>query len=512
MQASEGRRAAAAVGMCLGASAVAISALPSPWLQLVLVGIVCPFVVLIIGIGNARRLLLGAALLDIPLQLDVHPGYRVDLAELGGLGGFDLSVTTLALGGLYGLWTIELLGRVGPRARPDWRASLPAGAYLACVGLSMLLARDTMAASFQLALLAQMFLLYVYVASTTRTHEDVVFVVSLLLAGLFAEALLMIGMRLTGQSLSIPGIAEPGIADRVPIGAVAEGQASRFGGTIGSANAAAIYLSLLLAPAAAVLLTPLGPWLKRLALVALALGTGALFVTLSRGGWIALAISVAIVLLFANRRGWLAPSVPVALLAVVLVVALVFPEAIMARLMGSDQGSAHSRIPLMGLALRIIEDHPLLGVGANNYVLEMQRYVTPDFSDYGGEWLYLVHNHYLLVWAETGMVGVLALLWFLLATLWAGWRGWQRNDRLLAPLALGFTAAIVGHLFYMSVDLFNDRAQTQTLWVSAALLASLSRVAVRSSPVAFRARRTAAADSSQWGLRRREGLRPLMRP
>jgi putative inorganic carbon (HCO3(-)) transporter len=461
--------AAGVVGTCLGGCIVATSTLPSPWQPLILLVAACPFLVMITG--NLRKLLLAAALLDIPLQLGVHPGYRVEVAELGGLGGWDLSVTTLALGGLYALWAIELLGRTGARAHPDWRSSLPAGAYVACVAVSLVVARDATLASFQVALLAQVFLLYLYIVSRIRTRDEIAFVVTLLLAGLLGEALLMIGLRLAGESVSLPGVV-----GRLSVSDVARGQEFRVGGTIGSANAAAIYLSLLLALAVTVLLTPLGRWRKRLALLALAFGAGALITTLARGGWVAFAVSTAIVCFFAYRRGWLSARVPLVLVALVLLLALAFHDTIALRLASDDQGSAYSRVPLMRLALRIIDDHPALGIGANNYVLEMQRYVTPDFSDYGGEWLYLVHNHYLLVWAETGISGLIAFLWFLLATLLTGCRAWQREDRLLAPLALGLTAAMVGQMLCMSVDLFNDRAQTQAMWVCAALLVSVRLV------------------------------------
>ena len=260
---------------------------------------------------------------------------------------------------------------------------------------------------------------------------------------------------------------------------MAQGQGSRLEGTIGSANAAAIYLSLLLAPATSVLLTRLGRWHQRLSLAAPALGAVALALTLSRGGWIAFGVSLAILCFLANRRGWMPMTIPLLLTGLLLILGVAFQDTIAARLLGDDQGSAHSRIPLIGLALRIIQDHPLLGVGANNFVPVMQRYVTPDFSDYGGEWLFLVHNNYLRVWAETGLIGLATFLWFVVATLRAGWHGWRLDDRLLAPLALAFSAGIIGHLMYMSVDLFNDRPQAQILWTCAALVVAIGKFNVK---------------------------------
>ncbi len=124
----------------------------------------------------------------------------------------------------------------------------------------------------------------------------------------------------------------------------------------------------------------------------------------------------------------------------------------------------------MQLALHMIRDNLVLGVGANNFAIMIDRYANSEFS---GEWLFTVHNQFLLEWAETGIVGLVAFLWLLLATLHRGWLGWRLNDRFLSPLALGFTAAILGHVAHMFVDLFNQRWQVQLLWLVAGLITAI---------------------------------------
>ena len=88
----------------------------------------------------------------------------------------------------------------------------------------------------------------------------------------------------------------------------------------------------------------------------------------------------------------------------------------------------------------------------------------------GGDWVFTVHNKYLLVWAETGIPGMVTFLVFLMTTLRRGWRVWTAGDAFLAPLALAFTAAVVGHMIHMSADLFSGRFQLQLLWLVAALI------------------------------------------
>ncbi|MCU1316116.1 MAG: O-antigen polymerase, partial [Candidatus Acidoferrum typicum] len=118
-------------------------------------------------------------------------------------------------------------------------------------------------------------------------------------------------------------------------------------------------------------------------------------------------------------------------------------------------------------------DNPVLGVGANNFTVVMDRYLTSDFRE---GWLFAVHNKYLLVLAETGIVGLLAFLAFLLGALRKGWQCWVHRDSLLSPLALGFAAGIAGHMVHMSVDVFRGRPTQQLLWLIAGLLTAMLRI------------------------------------
>lgn len=103
----------------------------------------------------------------------------------------------------------------------------------------------------------------------------------------------------------------------------------------------------------------------------------------------------------------------------------------------------------------------------------MPQYLT---SEYVGAWLYVVHNKYLLVWAETGIFALIAFLTFLLVTAYRGWQVWRRGDRFLSPLALAFTAAVIGQMVHMNFDIFNAQAQVQGLWLVAALLAAMHNI------------------------------------
>jgi len=213
-------------------------------------------------------------------------------------------------------------------------------------------------------------------------------------------------------------------------------------------------------------------WIKRLSLAATGFGIVALVLTYSRGGWLAAVVACLLVAGVAVRRGDV-PGGRVAAAGVVVLLLLVpFHGNIEARISGQTQGGAYSqnaRLPLIHLAWKIIQDRPLLGVGANNFAPAVSRYAGPEFS---GAWLRSVHSLYFLAWAEAGFGALLALLWFLGSSLRRGWKAIARAGPM-APLTLGLTASILSAMVTMGVERFIQRPLLELLWLVAALLVAI---------------------------------------
>ena len=452
---------AAVVGLALGLVVVRNVAAPSLSAKVVLVAAFASFVAMVVG--TLRRLLLTVVIVDIAFRWDVNLFYREDAAALGALGGFNISATTLALTGLYALWLAELLARSAAAARPAVRAALPLLAFTAVTALSLVVARDRMLAGFEVELLVELSLLFLYVASTVRSEADVRFVATMLVVVLLLAAIVIAaGGRLSGLPLGSASVRYD----------AAEGGLARAGGTIGSPNAAGTFLAFLLAPALVLLATPISRRWKALASVAFAVGLVALVLTFSRGGWLAFGVSIALLGVVAAGRRLVSPGLLLATGVAVAVLLLPFYGLISARLAGGD-ASAESRGPLMALAWEMVRDRPLLGVGANNFVLAIPDYAGPDFAS---DWLYAVHNKFLQVWAEAGTAALLAFVWFLAATIGRGWRVWRAHDPFASPLALALAASVVGQVANMFVETYHARPQMQLLCVVAALLAAMSRM------------------------------------
>jgi hypothetical protein len=104
-------------------------------------------------------------------------------------------------------------------------------------------------------------------------------------------------------------------------------------------------------------------------------------------------------------------------------------------------GLGSNRYDFYRVALDVFADHPIAGVGADNF---FQDYLRRGHSD---ETPRNPHNLALRTMAETGIVGTLLLLAALVAALAAGWRGMRAAaDPLAAAVAGG---AVLGFLYWV---------------------------------------------------------------
>lgn len=230
-------------------------------------------------------------------------------------------------------------------------------------------------------------------------------------------------------------------------------QAARFlvarGGGTFEPNVTAQYLQIAMPFAAAYFLSAAGARRRTLYLFILLLATAAMFVTFSRGGWFGAAVALAVVVVVAwlKRRDLGAPTRAVAALTALGVI-LLLPAAavVLARGVQGDQLSAASRVADWRTALAMIRDHPLLGVGKGNY-LELARLYNPWALEYP------VHNVYLFLWAETGIVGLLAFVAMLAGSLRAAVRALGDKAGYRATFGLAAAAAFAGIAARMFVSM-----------------------------------------------------------
>lgn len=464
---------AIAVGLGLGVYTVGLATLSSHWVPLLAVFAAVPSIGIIVG--DIRRLLLFTLIFDVPFSIGRHLYYNLPAAQLGSLGGLGISLTTLAVPTLYAMWIGTSLARRGYGTRLWVRPAAALLVYLGFVTFSITQASSKSLSIFEITMIIQSVMIFIYIASTVRTRSEVVYMVTVLAVAVLLESLIMVATDVTHHVFHFAGITTQ--LDPATAGA---DSVSRVGGTVGGPNAAAAFLDLLLAPVLSLALSPVRQIYRLMATAAFAVGCLALVLTQSRGGWIAVGVSCAIVVGYAWYRGWIPGLAPTLILLVVCVIVYLLRGELLSRFLNPDEGSASSRIPLIRLAFHMIEQHPWFGVGANNFGINISRYATPEFN---ADWLYTVHNRYILIWAEDGIGALVAFVIFLLGTLRNGWRCRQISDRALALLSVGLMAGVLGQMIHMMVDILNGRQQVQLLVIVAGLIAALVAMKKESDPI-----------------------------
>ncbi len=412
--------------------------------------------------AKVEKLLFAVALIDVPFQIGGPMWKDQAVTDLGSPGSLDLTITTLALFGLYAGCFLRATLDPGVSSPRRWHIYMPLTVYFIILGLSATFSQRPGLSLVELYVFGQMFLLLLYIANRTRTHKDVRFVVIFLLIGIALHGVVTVILSRIGHTVHVTGFTAEVTAGFQGFNRV---------GLPGSPNLAASCAATLLSLALGTLLTNERGWVRKVALISLVSGCVSLVLTLSRGGWLEFACSALIFGYFSFRRGWISPKLTLLALGSAIIICLPLYSRIQFRLSADDEGSAESRIPLDEIAFRMISEHPIIGIGANNFPVQMSNYVTTYNV---GDFLATVHNNYLLIWSETGALGLAAYLWALFAIIRLAWRCSKSEDRFLAPIALAFVGASVGLMLHMMVDKFAEGMDAY--WAFAGLVIAMQSI------------------------------------
>lgn len=242
---------------------------------------------------------------------------------------------------------------------------------------------------------------------------------------------------------------------------VIETFASRFLRATGSflhPNVLAIFLALSFLLGLNLYLNAKEKKAKAILLAVLMIITLGLFVSFSRAAWLVLGVAVLfwLAVLIIKKRPWqkfLLASLWALLFFIIL--ALIYQPLILNRFDLNSRLEAKSiseRAIYNNQAQAMIKNHFWRGVGWANYTLALQK---KDNSQ--PAWAYQpVHNVYLLVWSELGLIGLalwLLLLCFLLRQIKLG----ENQGLGLALFALIFLAGFFDHYFltqYIGIMIF----------------------------------------------------------
>ncbi len=220
----------------------------------------------------------------------------------------------------------------------------------------------------------------------------------------------------------------------------------------GSPNNLALYLDRAL-PLLAALVLLIEDRRRRIAYAVAALVIAACwYLTYSRAAWLGIAASLVLIGWFGGRRARLVLAAT-ALVGVILLIPLLSTDRFQS-LFQNGTGTGFFRVSVWKSGALMIRDHPLLGVGLDNFLYEYPKYMQPD------AWrepnLSHPHNIILDFWVRMGVLGLVALGWMLFEFFRRALRQIDRERALMIGLMAGMTAALAHGMMdaaYFYVDL-----------------------------------------------------------
>ncbi len=163
---------------------------------------------------------------------------------------------------------------------------------------------------------------------------------------------------------------------------------------------------------------------KKFLLVTAVLTMITIILTHSRGGFLSMCVAL---LLIAWRSGKFVQATLAGTLGVVLFLNLA-PTSVLQRLgtiedaaQGHEDSSINARYRAWTIALGMIQDHPVLGVGHRHFQHYYEHYADEYFPGQA-YFAHVAHNSYLQIWAENGTPSFLLFLVMLFSVFWAARR------------------------------------------------------------------------------------------
>jgi hypothetical protein len=211
---------------------------------------------------------------------------------------------------------------------------------------------------------------------------------------------------------------------------------------------------------------------RLLSTLLLILAFAALLTTYSRSAWIGTIISggVCILALLLWREKHVGKSLFVILLAAIFSGPWLLSK-LLARLFNAPIELLLVRFEQFPIAWSIWREDFLFGAGAGNYMVRMEAMNT--------DWALPepVHNVFLFIGAEMGLLGVVAYYGLLLVTLHRLWTLARHHDDTWRRLALAAFAGMLAYAFDgMSNPIFREPTIYTCFWISVALAVALAQI------------------------------------
>ena len=237
-----------------------------------------------------------------------------------------------------------------------------------------------------------------------------------------------------------------------------------------TANALALFLGPLIAVAASLFLHGTSRELRIGSGVFLLVAVPSMLLSFSRGGYLAMA-AVAVGLALSHRRRWLLLAGLVVAGGLVSAIPPIFHRISIEfqNVGGTTFFGRAGRLELWSATLRMLSHYPIFGTGLSGFAERIGPYWNANHP----ERFIDPHNIVLNFWVETGLLGLFAFAWLLVAVFRISWQGWKQSDSDWRPIFLGVLLAMVAIVVHGLVDVPYFKNDLSLLfWALAGLAAA----------------------------------------
>ena len=189
------------LGVITGILVLVVLGLSTKWMIFTFMGLVFPFIAVLSG--SFQRFILGVMLFSIPLNVDVHFFYN---PEAAGMHGIVLGLSDICLFLLLSLWFFDrAMGNCKAKIQFFPQITLPFLLLMFISTLSTLNASRPLLSLFDIVQMTKVYILFLYLANKITNREQMVFAISILVAGMALQALIVFLQYTTGTSLGLFG-------------------------------------------------------------------------------------------------------------------------------------------------------------------------------------------------------------------------------------------------------------------------------------------------------------------
>ena len=243
-------------------------------------------------------------------------------------------------------------------------------------------------------------------------------------------------------------------------------QRRRASGTLFTPNFLGPYLLLVVPIFLGLMLTARHIVLRVLCGVVTISGLVGIAFTLSRMPWAVIVFELSMLFICLTWWGVVKVKRSVGLLFVYLFLAVVamlpYAKPIYDRFVGNFKESLDFRTEYNQIALDMWYEGPLLGIGLNHHTRELASH-DKGMADLHSEWEQHrrtthtradapVHNLFLLILSETGLLGFLGFLLVIGGTIWIGVRAAAQTQGVWCAVCLALVVAVIGQMIQQTMD------------------------------------------------------------